>query len=33
MGFSAGDVFNILIEALEDIWLGWQDQLDVYKPK
>ena len=33
MGFLAGKVFDMLIEAFEDIWVGWQDQLDVCKPK
>ena len=33
MRFSAGEAFDRLIEALEDIWVGWRDQLDARKLK
>jgi hypothetical protein len=32
-GFSAGEAFDKLIEAFEDIWVGWQDWLDAHKLK
>ena len=33
MWFSVGEAFGRLIEAFEDIWAGWQDQLDAHKLK
>jgi hypothetical protein len=32
-GNLVGDAFDILIEVFEDIWMGWQDQLDAHKLK
>ena len=31
--FLAGEVFDRLIEAFEDIWTGWRDWLDARKLK
>ena len=33
MRFSVGEAFDRLIEAFEDIWMGWRDWLDACKLK
>jgi hypothetical protein len=33
MWFSANKMFDGLVEAFEDIWVGWRDRLDACKLK